>query len=367
MTVSPRGNTWEVYVKRGGKRFRVSAQTEAQGKAMEAEIVRCLDAGREPDLAALKRLSASTGGKTLREAIDFLVPVVKGWRNDPRTPLINLNVCARILGDGRSLDSIDKQAVYELVLGLRERGLSDTTINRKMSALRVLLSEAQELGWCKAPPKLPHSKEGKGRKRFLTEDEEKQLLAAAVHLGNPEMADFWAFLLDTGARHGEARHMEWSHVIGAQVTFYGEDEEGTKNGEIRTVPLVKRAGSILARRRNYPKPWPFSYAITRHWWDRVKVYLGKTDDKEWVQHILRHTCASRLVQRGAPLQRVMEVMGHKSMQMTLRYAHLAPSNLTDTMALLEPKAPVAELVDADGLGPSAEEHGGSTPSGRTSF
>ena len=52
-------------------------------------------------------------------------------------------------------------------------------------------------------------------------------------------------------------------------------------------------------------------------------------------HALRHTCASRLIQRGVGVALVQSVLGHKTLSMTMRYAHLAPTNLTDAMKVLE--------------------------------
>ena len=55
--------------------------------------------------------------------------------------------------------------------------------------------------------------------------------------------------------------------------------------------------------------------------------MGLMGDRHFVPYVCRHTCASRMVQRGVALPVVMEWMGHKAMQMTMRYAHLAPANL----------------------------------------
>jgi site-specific recombinase XerD len=56
-------------------------------------------------------------------------------------------------------------------------------------------------------------------------------------------------------------------------------------------------------------------------------------------HTLRHTFASRLVQAGVPLNTVRELLGHGSMQVTMRYAHLAPNNLHEAVAVLAKKGP----------------------------
>ena len=72
--------------------------------------------------------------------------------------------------------------------------------------------------------------------------------------------------------------------------------------------------------------------------------MGMGHDKEFVPHCLRHTCASRLVQRGVPLLVVKEWLGHADIQMTLKYSHLCPTNLEDAVKVLEPSNKVTKLV-----------------------
>ena len=67
----------------------------------------------------------------------------------------------------------------------------------------------------------------------------------------------------------------------------------------------------------------------------MREALGETVDKEFVFYITRHTCASRLVQRGQDLFVVKEWMGHKNIEMTMRYAKLTPTNMLDARNALE--------------------------------
>ena len=64
-----------------------------------------------------------------------------------------------------------------------------------------------------------------------------------------------------------------------------------------------------------------------------------------VMHALRHTFCSRLVQRGVPILTVKELAGHKTMDITLRYAHLAPHNLVNAIAALEPNRQASPMLD----------------------
>jgi integrase len=75
-------------------------------------------------------------------------------------------------------------------------------------------------------------------------------------------------------------------------------------------------------------------SIYNHW-KFVREALGETVDKEFVFYITRHTCASRLVQRGQDLFVVKEWMGHKNIEMTMRYAKLTPTNMLDARNALE--------------------------------
>jgi integrase len=364
MSVSPRGNSYEVYVKSGGQRFRVTVRTYEQGEAVEKEIRACLAAGRPVDMETIKAIS-ETGKKTLKQAIERTAATTWYGNKSVETAKLNATLCARVLGEDRALDSIDAEDVFELVCALRDQGNSDPTINRKMSALRVVFNDAMEAGWITKAPKLPHSKESLGRIRYLMDGEEEKLLDKTRWLGRDDMADLWMFLIDTGARAGEALKLSWNDVAPNRVTFWD-----TKNGTSRSVPPTDRVREMLARRRNQLSPFTMTYPEARHVWDRVKALLGLANDEQWVIHMLRHTCASRLIQdlkEPGSLLIIQKWMGHKSITMTMRYSHLATDALDAAVAVLNVRttAPVAELADAPALGAGAERRAGSTPVGRT--
>ena len=70
-------------------------------------------------------------------------------------------------------------------------------------------------------------------------------------------------------------------------------------------------------------------------WDSVREDMRLTNDPQFVPHALRHTCASRLVQRGVGLYTIKEVLGHSTIKVTERYAHLCPANLRSAIDTLE--------------------------------
>ena len=80
-------------------------------------------------------------------------------------------------------------------------------------------------------------------------------------------------------------------------------------------------------------------------WNDAKAEIGLGSDPQVVPHILRHTCASRLVQGGIDLRRVQTWLGHQTLHMTMRYAHLATTDLDKCVMVLERKEPT-EILSA---------------------
>ena len=185
------------------------------------------------------------------------------------------------------------------------------------------------------------------RLRWLTTDEEERLLAAAP----PRLRDLLTFYIDTGARKTEALSVKWRDVDldptdsrrRPLVRFYE-----TKGGRPRGVPLSARAAALLRRiREERPQDSPEAHVFLlpnrgrgplgagadfKKSWDTVRTNAGLEDVHV---HDLRHTFASRLVQRGVPLFAVGQLLGHKSLKMTQRYAHLAPEGLDDAISVLD--------------------------------
>ncbi len=112
-----------------------------------------------------------------------------------------------------------------------------------------------------------------------------------------------------------------------------------KNGTARSIPQTDRVRELVQKRRaelgevdEDTLLWPVSYSTYRGAFDRAKERAKLGDDV--TIHTLRHTCASRLVQNAVDIRRVKEWMGHKSLVVTMRYAHLAPEHLFEAAAAL---------------------------------
>jgi integrase len=101
--------------------------------------------------------------------------------------------------------------------------------------------------------------------------------------------------------------------------------------------MTKRVASILKKRQDANPIKPFNLTIYQSdkAWAWARVEIGLKDDSEFIIHALRHTCASRLVNAGVDLYVVKEWLGHSSIQVTERYAHLAPHKLAHAAKMLE--------------------------------
>lgn len=238
-------------------------------------------------------------------------------------------------GGSCSLDTITTQALDHWVLTLEARGLSDGSINHRLATMSKIMTVAMERGGLNAKPLIPRKKRFESRMRIISVREEVAMQSHLRQIGFELHADAIVVLIDTGMRLSELLRLRESDVdFGAGVIQVWQTKTRTQRG----VLMTRRVRDRLRRRiTGHPskKIFPFSYDAFYGVWDRLRALMGLSEDREFTAHALRHTCASRLVQRGISLQVVQNWMGHKSYRSTLRYAHLAPPNLHHARAALE--------------------------------
>ena len=232
---------------------------------------------------------------------------------------------------GRRFSAISQEIIDDLTLQLRNRGNSNATINRKMAALSKLLRKAYRMGNIHSLPEFRRQKEKAGRIRFLEPEEETRLFAA-IAKRNADCHRLAVFLVDTGCRIGEAIGLIWNDLQEDRASFWL-----TKSGRSRTVPLTRRAlAAVSIERGRLRGPFAMLNQVGfRAVWNEAKAEVGLGHDRQVVPHILRHTCASRLVQGGIDIRRVQMWLGHQTLQMTMRYAHLATNDLDPCVGVLE--------------------------------
>jgi integrase len=186
-------------------------------------------------------------------------------------------------------------------------------------------------------------REPDGRIRWLSADEETKL-RSVIQADYPSELPAFDLALHTGMRRSEQYGLTWDCVDlqRRQITI-----PRSKHGGIRYIPLDNTAVDallVLRVRGNGSGPVMVSaesghgylagHALKtpREWFDAACRKAGIMD---FTWHCLRHTFASRLVMAGVGLRTVQELMGHKTIAMTCRYAHLAPQHQLDAVSKLD--------------------------------
>ncbi len=319
----------------GKRRTTTVKGTEADAYEKRALLLSNMHiAERGNSQEALK--TAVKGGWTLKKAFDRALTLC--WRGLPSedTNTINSNAALKFFGEHRLVATMTQEDIDDYLEHLIAARNADGTINRKMSALSTILRLAHDRGHLTTMPKLPRRKEEAGRIRFLTEEEEKVTLKWFHHFDKPDHALAVIVLIDTGFRPSELWRLTADNVDlrANTITLWK-----TKNDKPRTIPMTQRVRAIIEHRCGlHPtgQLWPGAdKAWMRQPWENVRKAMNMVEDPDFVVYMLRHTCCSRLIQRGVPLAIVKEWMGHKSITTTMRYAHLAPTDLYSAVGVLE--------------------------------
>ena len=234
----------------------------------------------------------------------------------------------------------------ELTNGITPKGTqrSPATVVRYMAALSHAFTVAvNEWQWLDDSPmrKVKKPKESRGRVRFLDDDERAKLLNACQESKNDILYLCVILALSTGMRQGELMSLKWQDVNLKDGYLILHE---TKNGERRRVPLSGLALELLrdhakVRRLDTTLLFPSlsnpqqPIGLKRAWETALK--RAEINDFHW--HDLRHCTASYLAMNGASLAEIAEVLGHKTLAMVKRYAHLSDGHVSNVVASMNAK------------------------------
>ncbi len=225
---------------------------------------------------------------------------------------------------------------------LREK-LSAKTVNNQLAILRKLLNLAVEWGELGHVPRVRQLRVSPHDFRFLTFEESERFLQTAEDRWLPMLT----IALKTGLRLGELLALKWEDIdlhagrIVVRRTLWQKQEGTPKGGRSREIPLSKSTAAKLQRERHLKGPYvfckadgvAFSHSEVKEVVPRTCRRAGLAHRLTW--HHLRHSFASHLVMRGVPLKAVQELMGHATIEMTMRYAHLSPHVNRTAVELLD--------------------------------
>ena len=210
-----------------------------------------------------------------------------------------------------------------------------------------------EWGWIESNPvsKVKKLTESRGRVRFLDDEERARLLKACEESHNKMLPTVVMLALSTGMRKSEILYLYWREPkqpptdkngnIGAWGVVHLDQRKiilhYTKNGERRSIPLAANALKLIKehnkiRRLNSDLVFPGQNgkqpADIRGAWESA---LERAEIDNFKFHDLRHTAASYLAMNGASLAEIAEILGHKTLQMVKRYAHLSDSHVAGVL------------------------------------
>jgi len=277
------------------------------------------------------------------------------WKNnaDGQGTLKRMEVNHRILGD-IPVQLINTKAVRELRRTLEEeyidrygklRYRAPSTVNRHMAHLKTVLKDCIKLGYLGKLPEIVITNERDRRRTRLISGDERQALLEYIRTptlseNSIEMRHGLALqieiLFETGMRLGESLNMKYGrHIqLGRKVIVLTADI--TKGRATRTIPLTKYALKILKQRYNEgyrERPFPWSNYFVTGVWNEAKKAIGITD-KEFVPHAIRHTVATRLLERSVSVAKVQKLLGHRNLSTTDIYNQLVAEDIRDDLEAL---------------------------------
>jgi integrase len=327
-TVRKKGKRWQGLVRAPGyqtqsQNFRYKADADRWVKKIETEI-------SDGKFFPTKRLDK----RTLLDAIDRYEQDDLPRLTDQATRKLHLSWWADEVGQRTLLhlcNDLDllQDAKRKLEKEQRPNGKtrSPTTVKRYLASLSRVFSCTMNYGWCESNPvrRIGKPKEPPGRVRFLSEVERKELLKATANTDDPYLHTIVLIALCTGARLGEIQGLAWSDVSCKRQTLTFSK---TKNKDTRTVPITDRVVDRLSdlskvRRINselvFPRYDGLRPKSIRAAWDSAIVEAGI---KDFRFHDLRHTAASYLAMSGASPSELAAILGHRTLLMVSRYAHV---------------------------------------------
>jgi integrase len=314
---------------RGGKRFRKTFKTQSEAKAYDSWLKTQvnLNAHWTPERRDTRRL----------------VDLIETWfaghgrgllaGGDTRKRLVAAaNAMGNPVADRFSAEDFAAYRALRIA-----SGVTSANMNRELSYLKAMFNELGRLGaWSRANP-LASLRAFRVQEReltYLTREQIQLLLAELECARNKHVALITRLSLSTGARWGEAEKITIGQIGSCVVQF-----AKTKSGRVRAVPISPALEGSLRQhhaahgqgQRIFGSAWSaFREAI-----ERAAIELPEGQ----MTHALRHTFASHFVMGGGNILVLQRILGHQSLAMTMRYAHLAPEHLQEAKVL----NPLAQL------------------------
>jgi integrase len=247
---------------------------------------------------------------------------------------------------GMPMRKINQVNIQKIRQAMEKAGKSPRSICYAFDVIRQVFNFANKNGLINisSPTKgIKKPKKDNKRHRFLSPEEANELLSA-LKKNSQNLYEMALIALHCGLRAGEIFSLKWSDVDFNNNRLIIRDTKGESN---RFQPMTSHVRSILtnkAKSNNGDLVYPNRHgekrkAISKSYFETINnlgFNDGITDPRDKaVFHTLRHTYASWLAQKGLDIYEVKELLGHSTITMTERYAHLAPENAEKAANIIE--------------------------------
>ncbi len=314
---------WKIDIRpngRTGRRYRKTFRTRAEAMAYKAHII-----AEHKDRKPWEHQKADT--RRLSDIADDWFKYHGHTLNTGEKRLQILKATARDLGNpvASKIDPAD-------FIAYRQRrqasGITDNHLNHELTYLKAAFNELIRVdNWQGENPygKLKKLKLDERELSFLTSEEIPRLLAALSEGRNPDALTIAKICLSIGCRWGEAQELRGEQIHHGKIHL-----TKTKTGRNRSVPISAELEAEIFDGRKKRGPL-FCTA-----WEAFEQALKRADietPRGQKTHILRHTFASHYMMNGGDLLTLNKILGHKTIQMTMAYSHLAPDHLSTAVDL----------------------------------
>lgn len=243
-------------------------------------------------------------------------------------------------------DALDRADLRSFLGSLRAAGLARSSVQRRLAGLRTFYRTLRTLELCEQDPTqlVRTAPRRPGLPRFLRAEEVQRLLSGPSQGAAWPLRDeaILATLYGAGLRIAELSGLDLPDVEGPCVRVAG------KGRKERLAPMGRRAAGVIRRYRAAERPALLERA--RRAPAREALFLNKNGRRlgvrgirrlverhvtaaglpEWVTpHTLRHSYATHLLENGADLRAIQELLGHASLATTQVYAHVSPAHLVE--------------------------------------
>lgn len=326
MPIYQRGGTYMVSVGSGKDRYRKAFKTLEEATLAEKRQTLLREGVIEATQLPSERSKCSPGTHTIGASFELAQKDVWSQNKGDSSVRVARRVISS-LGADTKVTSITTSLIRELVEEWEDAGNTGGTVNSKLSALSVMLKCACDEGWLESMPRIKRRSPGVHRIRWLDADEELEVLNMCEKLGYDSLRDYVMFAIDTGFRRTEALEFRVKEYRQGMLHLHPDE---TKTSKARSIAATPRVHEMITRRSNNVRVFDdLSAPMLRDRWNHLREVMGKTDDPQFVVHMLRHTCASRLAMQDKSAKFIQDWMGHASPLTTARYMHLAPAKMRE--------------------------------------